>query len=434
LFQSLKIEFHPKLTVLVANNSGGKTAILDAAHIAVDSLTSVLGKAGKGRNIEITDVRHKVDSPAHGRQGVILASGIVDNEECSWNRSQRFGVSRILNGRTGLKKAHVQAMRMVDKEELDKETLPSVAYYGTSRKGSAIEPKEFFNLSDRFSVYREVGNSAVSFRTLSLWYKSQFEELGHSSAYAQARNYRPEQLLAAVNHAVDTVLKPTKWHDLSWSKDALTRHGHGALMVTHPQQGRQPIDHLSDGLKSVIGLIGNFAARCARLNPHLGEDAVLQTPGILIIDEVDLHLHPSWQQQIIFLLMKAFPNQQLLVTTHSPQVITSVSNESIRIIENNDGMGQCRKPELQTKGVESADALARVMGVDPIPKIAEAIWLSSYRAMIEQDEQDTEKAQQLRDKLVSHFGPNHPVMLDCNRLARFQRFKRKHIPGPTPSV
>ena len=63
-------------------------------------------------------------------------------------------------------------------------------------------------------------------------------------------------------------------------------------MVKHPKYGRLPLSALSDGVRNMIGLIADIAHRCARLNPHLSEDVARQTPGVLLIDEVDMHLHP----------------------------------------------------------------------------------------------------------------------------------------------
>ena len=79
-------------------------------------------------------------------------------------------------------------------------------------------------------------------------------------------------------------------------------------------------------------MAADIAYRMARLNPDLGENVALQTPGVVLIDEVDMHLHPSWQQTVINDLTRAFPLVQFIVTTHSPQLLTSVPPESIRIL------------------------------------------------------------------------------------------------------
>jgi predicted ATP-binding protein involved in virulence len=126
----------------------------------------------------------------------------------------------------------------------------------------------------------------------------------------------------------------------------------------------------------MIALIADIARRCASLNPHLGEEAATRTPGVLLIDEVDMHLHPRWQQLVIDLLRQTFPCLQMILSTHSPHVLSTVDKESIRVIRLRDSRGLVETPKFQTRGVQSADVLASIMEVDPTPQLREAqLWL-----------------------------------------------------------
>ena len=78
------------------------------------------------------------------------------------------------------------------------------------------------------------------------------------------------------------------------------------LVLKHKTRGILPIEALSDGARSVISMVADLSYRMVRLNPDLGINAVLKTPGIVLIDEVDMHLHPSWQQTVLYDLRKAF--------------------------------------------------------------------------------------------------------------------------------
>jgi predicted ATP-binding protein involved in virulence len=175
----------------------------------------------------------------------------------------------------------------------------------------------------------------------------------------------------------------------------------------------------------MIALVADIAHRCARLNPHLRENAARETSGILLVDEVDMHLHPRWQQLVIDLLQKAFPSFQIILTTHSPHVLSTVNRECIRVIRLVDGENVISVPTMQTRGVMSADILAAIMGVDPVPQIDEARKLANYRALIEDGKANSDDAINLRSELVEHFGAQHPLMLDCDRLIRFQAFRLK---------
>jgi predicted ATP-binding protein involved in virulence len=146
----------------------------------------------------------------------------------------------------------------------------------------------------------------------------------------------------------------------------------------------------------------------------------------MLIDEIDLHLHPSWQQRVLPDLMRVFPGTQFIVTTHSPQVLTTVNRENIRILARNEnGVWRAEKPREETKGVESSSAMNDVMGVNQIPCVPEAAWRNEYTALIEDGIHDSPEGTNLRDNLVALYGVQHPIILDFDRLIRFQAFKRK---------
>ena len=94
-----------------------------------------------------------------------------------------------------------------------------------------------------------------------------------------------------------------------------------------------PLPQMSDGYKSTISLIGDIAYRMAVLNPQLGMDVIDETDGIVLIDEVDLHLHPAWQHRILGDLQEIFPKIQFIVTTHAPAVISSAKSENLVILK-----------------------------------------------------------------------------------------------------
>jgi predicted ATP-binding protein involved in virulence len=147
------------------------------------------------------------------------------------------------------------------------------------------------------------------------------------------------------------------------------------------------------------------------------------TPGIVLIDEVDMHLHPEWQQVVLQALMEAFPRMQFVVTTHSPQVLTTVKSENIRVLAH----GEALEPQCEIKGIDSAVALNDIMGVNPVPQqVEEAQWQADYIAKIESGIHDDQEGRYLRSKLISFYGARHPVMLDADRLIRFQAFKLRN--------
>lgn len=177
------------------------------------------------------------------------------------------------------------------------------------------------------------------------------------------------------------------------------------LAMTHPDHGALPISILSDGVRAMISLAADLALRCVRLNGYLGEHAPEKSQGIVLIDEVDLHLHPAWQQRVVHALKQAFPKIQFIVSSHSPQVLSTVKSETIRMLfKDLDGRWQAKAPMQQILGLESAIALNDVMGVNPIPPVKEAELIADYTTAIERGMHDTAESREMRQQLQAIYG------------------------------
>jgi predicted ATP-binding protein involved in virulence len=302
--------------------------------------------------------------------------------------------------------------------------LPCISYYGTERLWGARD----FELAakdnededpSRLYGYRNCLIPNSGFLLFSRWYRNQsFAAWQEATSGDPGQSYHPGLAIKAVNTAVLSMLEQQGWVDMRWSTSPK------GLMLKHATKGWFPIGHTSDGITNIVGMVADIAYRCVRLNPEFNDQAPQKTPGIVLIDEVDMHLHPSWQQNIIGSLQKAFPLIQFIVTTHSPNVLSTVQAESIRMLSiTPEGSGQAITPDRQTQGVESASVLAQVMGVDPIPNLQIAKDLSTYTALIQQGLGASDEAKGLRRVLDEHFGLDHPSMQTCDRLLRYQAFK-----------
>lgn len=425
-FADCAIELHPDLTVLVAENGQGKTAILDGVSIALGLFVDTIGGTRQFHGFDRTDIRLTRGGDGHMTTALptqFEAEGNVGGQVLHWSRAL---TGSGLRARTSSKDAEelrraAEVLRArTTAAEGEPFNLPLVAFYGTGRLWSehrlTLGKKSLAAVSnDRFAAYVDCLSSSSSFKGMATWYETKMGEIDDSRFATDLRSNVP--LITAVREAARLVLEPTGWSELDWDPNE------GSLVATHAQYGRLPLSALSDGVRNMMALVADVARRCAILNPHLREDVARRTPGVLLIDEVDMHLHPRWQQLIVDLLRQAFPALQLILTTHSPHVLSTVDKQSIRVIRLQDGEVSIDSPTLQTRGVQSADVLFSIMGVDPVPAIHEAQELSRYRELIEDGLAENVEAQSLRSRLVAHFGKDHPVMLDCERLVRFQAFR-----------
>ncbi|MER9630993.1 AAA family ATPase [Mesorhizobium sp. M0296] len=418
-FAHCEIEFHPDLTVLVAENGSGKTAVLDAAGAALSVFVNAIYPPEKVRRIERNDVRlipgqERRMSPCLPTE--YEAQAFVQDEPVTWRSAVRTYGNKVRPSTR-----HFGPMKAAAQPFLsDTAVLPLIAFYGTGRLWSEQRQTEYrrstvTNIGERVAGYADCLTSSSSFKGISAW----FEHRARQTASPAYKESLPANLamIAGVKQAADTVLKPTGWSNLDWD------HELHALTAEHETQGRLPLSMLSDGVRTMLALVADVSRRCASLNPHLSDRAAIETPGVLIVDEVDMHLHPRWQQRVLGLLQRAFPALQIIVSTHSPHVLSTVDKSSIRVLHIKNGDVVIETPLIQTRGVESADVLATVMDVDPVPQLEESNALSTYRRLIEAGEAEGQEASALRERLIAHFGESHPVMLECDRLIRFQRFR-----------
>ncbi len=102
------------------------------------------------------------------------------------------------------------------------------------------------------------------------------------------------------------------------------------------KEGILPIRLLSSGFRNLLGMVFDIAYRMAVLNPDLLEDITSITPGVVLIDEIDMHLHPNWQWKVVDALKNTFPNVQFIVTTHSPIIVASCKEEKLIMLQLED--------------------------------------------------------------------------------------------------
>jgi predicted ATP-binding protein involved in virulence len=170
--------------------------------------------------------------------------------------------------------------------------------------------------------------------------------------------------------------------------------------MTVTQDGREiSIFNLSQGEKTLISLISDIARRLVILNPDL--ENPLHGTGIVLIDEIDLHLHPQWQQTIVQKLENTFPNIQFIVSTHSPLVLTTVTSEQIKIINETSGRFEIISPLSNPFGKQSSEALA-IMNTSETPKVhnddIEAL-INKFEGLVKSGQEELRSTQEIKKRI-----------------------------------
>ena len=219
-----------------------------------------------------------------------------------------------------------------------------------------------------------------------------------------------------ISNALAESLKITGWNQMDYD------NGEKILYVINSNtKEKANILSLSAGNRIMLGVVGDIVQRCCVLNRNAGKDILTKTSGIVMIDEIELHLHPSWQQQILPTLQKIFPKIQFIVTTHSPQVVSSIPKECVRIIDN----GAVTNIDIQTQGVEVGDILEGIFGTFPTPFNLEIVQkLNRLDAMVSEGLYDTDEWKKLYQELEVYYGKEYGPLAGIVAHANFLRKRR----------
>ena len=182
---------------------------------------------------------------------------------------------------------------------------------------------------------------------------------------------------------------------------------------------KRTLDQLSGGYQAVLALAADLAWRMAQGNSHRHNP--LESEAISLIDEIELHLHPSWQQRILGDLMRTFPNTQFIVSTHSPQILTTVQPHHIVELCRENTHIFARQVADATFGAKAGDVLSTVMGVDERPSGNSFVQtLESYTRLVSDGRGESEEAVSLRREL-EELSPHDPALDRADIEIRRQR-------------
>lgn len=426
-FKDFTIDFHDQLTVLVATNGKGKTAILDAIAVAFGTFVNSTGLA-RGSVFHRSDVQKikaretKTNEMEEVYPLVLEANGLINNEDTHWSRELHKPKGATTTKDTKPLIQYGQDIRKKVVQKVD-EILPLISYYGTGRlwglKKITLNKKQ--HETSRLSGYIDCLDPLSSYKSFESWYvdiclaelELKIEEIEKNNLDISNNEFTVirKSIQQAVNHIVE---KNTGWKDIVYKKRAET------IVAQNETFGELSLMQLSDGIRNMIGLVADIAYRAVKLNPHL-ENAPKQTPGIVLIDEVDMHLHPKWQQTVLTDLTKAFPNIQFIVTTHSPQVLSTVKKEQIRIL----GENVVSTPSTHSFGEDSSVLLAELMNVSPLPPLEIVEKRKEYQRLIEDREYESPRAKQLQKELIENYGENSEFIIQTEMLIRrFEALKK----------
>ena len=409
--RELELDLHPQLTVLHGANAHGKTSVLRAIAVGLGAIPSRLPEV-RGVNFARTDPRS-----GHGPTLVTLTP--VKGEP--WSRYRSNGPPSLFaapRASTGWLNRYLDRIVEADRNG-DPLDLPIVASYGTERAvlDVPLRRRNFPRDFPRFSALDGALLARANFRKPFQWFYFKENEELRDQRDRRDFDFRRRDL-SAVREAISRMLG-----DLS---EPRIQTSPLRFELDYRLNGEaRPINllELSGGYQAVLALSADLAWRMAQGNPH--QEDPLTSSAIVLIDEVDLHLHPRWQQRILTDLLQAFPNAQFIVSTHSPQVLTTVRPEQIIQLARDGADIVAEQPVVPTYGAEAGAVLESAMGVEERPPQNEFTrLLRGYTSLIADGEGEAGPARELRRRL-DELSKRDPALYRANMEMRKQQVLRE---------
>ena len=340
---------------------------------------------------------------------VISTEGIVSGEYIEWKREINGlkNKTTVKNASNLIEVGHIQQQN-IQNGRTDT-ILPIIAYYGTGRlykKKNNRSTKQDYKKSSRLDGYTDALSSGTNEKQLLRW----FEDMTLIKIQEDREIPELRTVKTAIEKCFEIGNKDVSDVSINYSvksKDIEVSYR------KNDQIEKLPLHMFSDGIRITLTMVADIASRMAKLNPQL-LDKVLESPGVILIDEIDMHLHPSWQSRIITSLLETFTNVQIITTTHSPIVISNIKSEYLRILKNNEIM----RP-LVDYNREIEDILNIIMETDYRPE--------EVRELINQIHQNIEnkelvKAKKLLNQLKDLLGEKDSEVLSARNSIELEEF------------
>lgn len=391
----LDLSLHPDLTVFHGDNAHGKTSILSAIAAGLGSIPRFLpGVSSIGF--------FKTDLRARRPLRVALTAS---PKEIWWQRQMTAGRPGAgATSQRGLKDL-VTAIVNADTKGLEPRELPIVAFYDTDRAVfDAPQRRRGFKPDfPRYGALEGALSARTNFREFFQWfYAMENEEL--RVLRQQDHTCHGLKELDAVRSAITAMVPGVSDPRIEFRPLRFVV----AVESQESQREELSLDQLSGGYRIMLALAADLARRMAQGNPHL--ENPLTSEAIVLIDEVELHLHPTWQQRVLVDLSRTFPNTQFIVSSHSPQVLTTVKPENIVALRRENGEVTAEPAAAATFGAEAGDVLSTVMGVGERPRDNEFVsCLEQYMRLVAGGEGESQRAVSFRQKLES-LSPRDPAL------------------------
>ena len=435
-FSNFEMDCDQDIIVLIGENGAGKSSLTDALAVFLEGLKDKI--TGKKRV-----------TPQVSDNDITVKQKIMECElelECSYPRkvnanNEKYYEDVPLHPKITYKYPQGQQKRKFEIDESFKEFLqyvelyreeeeswnyPVIAYYGVEELN--LHEAKHYEVSSRFdNIYKNALNpEKYSFGNFKNWFAKLYFDVMYfkAKAFDGERDKSKEQHIAASRSILDKVIasilgmlnnagedfqQSSNQEEKVYKDISLDyRQGKTRLVLHKIVKGEEQklfMSQLSDGEQSIIALVGDLARRmiAANPNPEANKDW-LEGQGIVLIDEIDLHLHPKWQQTIIPFLRKTFPGIQFIITSHSPYIVSALKEENLKGLINEQGSIRLVEGSMQPYGKRIEEILLEIFDVKGLRNPEVEAKLARLETMLEREEYNTDDFKQQLQALEQEIG------------------------------
>ncbi|MCG8602967.1 MAG: AAA family ATPase [Verrucomicrobiales bacterium] len=395
--ESFKLDSN--FTVFVGENGSGKTTVLDAVSFVL--FPWIMGAASRFEWHDgfVRIVPDELSDSGQFREVFpvsVVATGKVCEEQMTWKRKDdsKTYLDQSIRIDEGLQ-PFVSKAEKLRASQGEKNEWPLLSYYRADRGSPPVNSADWNKIMTakliRPDGYLDWSDSEQSTSAFIEWMGRQEAIAFQESSESQAAKAVKAAVLSCLPNA--------------------TKFGFSARLaepVVHWEDGTTiPFSKLSHGQRATISLVGDIARRAAIINPHLEGSTIGETPGVVLIDELDLHLHPRWQRRIVDDLKRTFPKIQFIATSHSPFIIQSLEPGELRVLGREEP-----KIEYSNQGIE--EIIRFIQGVES-PEVSERYAekkkaAKQYFEMLRDgktlEDEEVKDAKEKLDKITASYSAN----------------------------